>query len=423
MTLIQSTRGWTAALLALAAVSWLGTLPFAGSFGVRLAFLSGSAADPSNSSSRAAQPNSYSLRWVTSPADARRATVEVSELAATTLQALQQSNWKLAQWNNLLSVYAEQGNSAASAGVPPMLGTYRIQARLLCFEPQFPLEPEITYRAVFRPSQLPTGRGSKDAPIVTVFKLPPSRRGPATVVQHIFPSAQSLPENLLKFYIHFSAPMSRGRIYEHIHLRDDTGKKIELPFLEIDEELWDPAMTRLTLFFDPGRTKRGVLPLEEVGPALEEGKRYTLVIDQQWRDGAGNPLQESFQKLFSIGPPDRDPPDPSRWKVQPPPSGTRAALAVTFPEPMDHALAQRVIQVTGDLGEPVKGEVALSDQERHWAFTPSNPWRRGTHQLVIPTTLEDLAGNNIGKPFEVDLFEGVQRRLATPTVKLSFEIR
>jgi len=34
-----------------------------------------------------------------------------------------------------------------------------------------------------------------------------------------------------------------------------------------------------------------------------------------------------------------------------------------------------------------------------------------------------LAGNNIGKPFEVDLFERVQRRLAQSTVKLPFDVR
>jgi hypothetical protein len=50
-------------------------------------------------------------------------------------------------------------------------------------------------------------------------------------------------------------------------------------------------MMRLTLFIDPGRIKRGVLPLEEVGPALEEGKRYTLMIDRDLKDGTGNPLK------------------------------------------------------------------------------------------------------------------------------------
>jgi len=304
-----------------------------------------------------------------------------------------------------------------------MLGRYRIHSGLVSFEPQFPLDPGVVYRAVFRPGQLPAAQIAKDAPIVAVFRLPPIRPVPTTVVQQVFPSSPSLPENLLKFYVHFSAPMSRGRIYEHIHLRNNAGQEVELPFLEIDEELWDPAMTRLTLFIDPGRIKRGVLPLEEIGPALETGKSYSLVIDSDWKDGAGNPLQAGFEKRFSVAAPDRDPPDPARWKIQAPQPGTQVPLMITFPEPMDQALAQRVIQVAGDSGEALAGKVTLGDQERRWVFVPANPWRPGTYQLVVPTTLEDLAGNNIGKPFEVDLFEGVQRRLATPSVKLSFKVQ
>jgi hypothetical protein len=71
----------------------------------------------------------------------------------------------------------------------------------------------------------------------------------------------------------------------------------------------------------------------------------------------------------------------------------------------------------------VEGKISLEDQERRWTLTPDTVWRRGRYQLIIQTTLEDLAGNNIGKPFEVDLFEGVGRRLSTTTVKLSFEIQ
>jgi hypothetical protein len=44
-------------------------------------------------------------------------------------------------------------------------------------------------------------------------------------------------------------------------------------------------------------------------------------------------------------------------------------------------------------------------------------------RLIIQTIPEHLAGKNIGKPFEVDLFEGVERRLSATTVKLPFEIR
>ncbi|HEX2523899.1 MAG TPA: Ig-like domain-containing protein, partial [Terriglobia bacterium] len=214
-----------------------------------------------------------------------------------------------------------------------------------------------------------------------------------------------------------------GRIYEHIHLRDDLEKEIELPFLEIDEELWDPAMTRLTLFIDPGRIKRGVLPLEEIGPALEAGKSYSLIIDADWKDGAGKSLQAAFEKRFRVVASDREPPDPARWQIQEPGAGTREPLQVAFSEPMDQALAQRVIRVVSDLGKEVLGNVTLEDQEQRWVFVPNNAWRSGKYHVVVPTTVEDLAGNNIGKPFEVDLFEGVQKRLTTPTVKLPFEVR
>jgi hypothetical protein len=182
-------------------------------------------------------------------------------------------------------------------------------------------------------------------------------------------------------------------------------------------------MTRLTLLIDPGRIKRGLRPLEEVGPALEEGKRYALVIDQAWKDGTGTPLKEAFQKVFRVGSADRDPPNPARWKIQPPKSETRDALTITFPESMDHALAQRVIQVTSDSSERTQGKIALEDQERRWVFAPTQPWHRGRYEVVIQTTIEDLAGNNIGKPFDVDIFESVQSRLAGSTVKLSFDVR
>ena len=302
-----------------------------------------------------------------------------------------------------------------------MAGAYRVESNALRFEPQFPLESGLAYRAVFHPDQLPGGGAA--AAVTSVYQAPRRSATPATQVSRIYPGADTLPENLLKFYVHFTAPMSRGNIYDYIRLRDENGKDVELPFLEIGEELWDATMTRLTLIIDPGRIKRGVRPLEEIGPALEAGRSYTLAIEREWRDGAGNPLKESFRKVFKVAPPDREPPDPALWKIEAPQAGSRDRLAVIFPEPMDHALAQRLIRVAEELGGIVEGKVSLEDQERRWTFAPDNVWRRGRYQLIIQNTLEDLAGNNIGKPFEVDLFEGPEQRLSATTVKLSFEIR
>jgi hypothetical protein len=217
--------------------------------------------------------------------------------------------------------------------------------------------------------------------------------------------------------------MSRGSIYDHIHLLNDREQPVELPFLEIDEELWNPAMTRLTLFIDPGRIKRGVTPLEEVGPALVAGHRYTLFIDANWKDAKGAPLIKPYRKSFGVLPPDRTPIDLKRWKVLAPPARSNEPLQVIFDRQMDAALAQRVIRVRRASGEPLEGKVDLRDQEREWSFTPSKPWESGPYELAIQTTLEDLAGNNIGKSFEVDLFEGVQRQVMHTVERLPFYVK
>lgn len=357
-----------------------------------------------------AQPSSLTVRWVL---ESKQAVVEVLGFSPTTLRQLQRTKKTPQQWQRVLAVYAGDAPLA-------MLGTYRVTATTLQFMPLFPLEPLIAYRAIVRPvSSLRNA-----APTISVFRMEPSSSMTmSTFVRQIYPSSEVLPENLLKFYLHFSAPMQRGNIYDYIHLRDSSGKNIELPFLEIDEELWDTTMTRLTLFIDPGRIKRGVLPLEDIGPALEAGKSYALVIDRAWKDGTGNPLQEDFQKAFRVVAADREPPDPARWQLTVPTVGTLLPLKVNFTEPMDHALAQRVVTVSVDSGQRLDGTVTLEEQERHWVFTPRQAWQRGNYYLVIQTTLEDLAGNNIGKPFDVDIFTGIDRHLRTPTVRLPFDIQ
>ena len=369
-----------------------------------------------------AGPPPFSIRWAPEASEPKRVVIEVIGLDESTLRELRQTDWTQSQWQRLLSVYVDQGSLLADVGLPPIVGEYRLVSNVLRFEPQFPLQRGIKYRAVFSPNRLP-GKPAPARIVTSTFQMPANPATRTTVVANIFPTSDLLPENLLKFYVHFSAPMSGGHIYEHIRLRDEAGKDVDLPFLEIDEELWNPSMTRLTLFIDPGRIKRGVQPLEEVGPALEEGKGYTLSISANWRDASDTPLKEDFHKRFRVGPTDRTPIDLSLWKIQSPKAGTRDPLAVAFSEPIDHALALRVIRVLDAASQPIDGGAALVSQERHWSFTPAQPWRRGAHYLSVQSTIEDLAGNNVGKAFEVDLFEGVQRRFTNSTVKLPFAVQ
>jgi hypothetical protein len=348
------------------------------------------------------------------------AAVEVTGLSKAALAGLARLPAASEKWAKVLAVYVDRGGKGR-AGQPAVLGSYRVEKGALRFEPRFPLARGVRYRAVFNPAALPGGAGGR--PVEVVLELPRPVPKPTAVVTHVYPSADRLPENLLKFYLHFSAPMSQGDCYRYVKLLDAKGKAVDLPFLELDEELWAPSGTRLTLFFDPGRIKRGLKPREEAGPILEEGKRYTLVIDRAWLDAEGAPLKEGFRKTFTAGAPDDAPPDPKAWKLGPPAAGTRAPLRVAFPKPMDHALLQRLLWVADAGGAKVAGKVAVAERETVWLFTPAGPWRAGAYHLVADTRLEDLAGNSIGRPFEVDVLRPVERKVKTETVRVPFRVK
>ncbi|HEY1337451.1 MAG TPA: Ig-like domain-containing protein [Bryobacteraceae bacterium] len=305
-------------------------------------------------------------------------------------------------WASVFAVYA------GTADVPPLVGSYTVENGVLVFRPRYPLAPGIHVRAVYQG-------------VTAEFNVPKPELRATTRVAHVYPSTGVLPENELKFYLCFTAPMSRGEAWRRIHLLDQSGKPVELPFLEIDQELWDPDNLRLTVLFDPGRIKRGLLPLREMGPAIEAGKRYTLAIDREWPDGTGAPLAEPFRKEFRVAAPDRTPPDPAQWRVAAPRVGGSDALSLSFPEPMDFALLQHSIGIAGPEGA-VEGTVEVARDETEWRFTPRQPWKPGTYKLVIETTLEDLAGNHILRPFDVDTFQKITKQLPGETVSLPFRI-
>ena len=311
-------------------------------------------------------------------------------------------------WSSIFTVHA------GAADNPPVLGSYALENGALVFHPRFPVSPGVTYRAVFRPPQAP--------PVEAVFEAPRRAVAAATRVEHVYPSTDLLPENQLKFYVTFSAPMDRGEAWRHIHLLDRNGAPVDLPFLEIDQELWDREHRRLTILFDPGRIKRGVTPRQEVGPAIESGKRYTLVIDRDWKDARGERLENEFRKSFRAGPADRSPLDPSRWHVVAPHAASSRTLVVNFPKPLDYALLLHTIEVSGPSGH-VAGEVVIAHNEAQWRFTPVHPWEAGEYELIIDTGLEDLAGNRIGRAFDVDTFERVSERISRKSVSLPFLVR
>ena len=344
---------------------------------------------------------------------------EATELSSVELKALARLPKDDLRWQKRFAVYALPDREAGLENRPAMGGEYWVESGRLRFRPRYRLEPGVIYRAVLHSGEGAAARGSTTA--TADFEIPLHREAKPTELTAIYPSSDRLPENQLKFYLHFSAPMSRGEAYEHVRLLDAKGRPIELPFLELGEELWNNDGRRFTLFFDPGRIKRGLKPREEVGPALVEGQSYTLVVDAGWRDAAGRALAKEVRKRFDVGPPDDASPDAAAWQLAPPAAGGREPLVVEFPEPLDHALLGRLLSVERS-GEEIAGEIAIDERETRWRFTPRDAWRSGEYQLVAGKELEDLAGNSLARPFEVDELRPVTRDVTAEFVRVPFKV-
>ncbi len=330
--------------------------------------------------------------------NAREERVEVTGLAPAFCAAAAAADLTRDQWNLLLqaSVVDERGRNAA-----PMLGRHIVDGPLIAFVPRFPLRPGLKYRAVFDPAAAAFATTDAPARMETVVSLPAAPPQATTVVEAVYPSARELPENLLKFYVHFSAPMGRGESYKYVRIVDRDGREVPDAILEIGEELWDAEQRRLTLLFDPGRIKRGLKPNEEVGSPLLAGREYELVIDAPWRDAEGAPLVKAWRRGFRVMPPDDQQPVPRRWTIEAPAAGSRDVLTVQFDEPLDRALLDHMLAVRNAVGAAVPGQIRVDREETRWRFEPDAPWTLGRYLLAVDPALEDRAGNSVGRAFEV----------------------
>lgn len=306
------------------------------------------------------------------------------------------------------------GAKSSDVGI---LGRTIVEDRTILFKPRFPLLPN-RYRVEVRssPNAQPT---QLEFEIVGKSHVP-------TKVTAVYPSADTLPANTLKFYVHFSAPMRKGDIYQFVRLKkitenDQDSKVIELPFLEIEQEFWSRDSRRVTLLLDPGRIKRGLKPREEMGPIFEAGGTYELQVDESWRDATGAKLSVPFSKRFRVVEDDFRQPDPGKWEIDPPPARMVKPLVITFPDSLDHAMLQSAIVVVDENDNIVEGSVSVMDQEKKWSFEPAQEWKVGQYKLKVDRNLEDNSGNSIGRRFEVDVFNKTEA-IAQPHIVIEFKI-
>lgn len=219
-------------------------------------------------------------------------------------------------------------------------------------------------------------------------------------VVDVYPTSDRLPENTLRFYIYFSAPMDRASVFSAISLNDRNGQNIENGFLKNVNDLWSPDGTRLTLLMDPGRVKTGLYANDAFGQALKAGGRYTLSIGTTATSNQGCPLSEPHLKTFEVSDRDQSVPNPLFWSIAAPDAGSFDSLKIEMSEMIDHLSLAYRIRVLSSSDAPIPGRIDIGAEERAWYFTPHNSWDDDEYTIRVDPVLEDIAGNRMTGLFD-----------------------
>lgn len=293
------------------------------------------------------------------------------------------------EYSDLFQVFVGNAEDCC-ANKAPIVGRYESDNKSVKFIPRFDFVEGQDY--VVRVMQ--QDEKNSDFIKLTRFNIQSDSALIKAEVTSIYPSGDSLPENVLRFYIHFSTPMKPHVAFNYIKLVDAFGNIDDAAFMKFKQELWSEDRKRLTVLMDPGRIKRMVSTNLRLGPALHEGKRYQLVVDSGWPTANGNERLAGFSKSFYVSKALRELPNVEHWRISIPAIHTKGMLKIELDSPFDHQLLHTNIKVFSVDGEKILGKVVVGKHETEWAFHPNQAWLDKQVFLVIDSELEDVAGNN-----------------------------
>ena len=218
-------------------------------------------------------------------------------------------------------------------------------------------------------------------------------------VVNIYPTADTLPENLLRLYVQFSHSMKAINNLENIKLFNHEGEEIKGAIFNNVYELWDVEQKQLTLILDPSRVKTGLVAHNTLGRALQPNNHYKLVIEKA-EDIYGNQLDVPYVKDMHIVNEDKEIPNTKSWNIEIPNPNTMSPLKIDFSQTLDQQSIRNSIRVIKTYGQGVPGTIEISKNESQWKFHPFEKWTSGIYIIQINSRLEDPFGNNLNGLFD-----------------------
>lgn len=288
-----------------------------------------------------------------------------------------------------LQVFTGPANKCCD-GRNAMAGRYTSDDTKLTFTPAFAFEKSQIYtiRVLYQDDRGGVTQALEE------FSIPEVEVLSEPHVVGMYPSGNTIPENTLRFYIHFSTPMQPHVSSRYIKLIDASGQVDDSAFMSFKQELWSEDRKRLTLLMDPGRIKRGVAQNLAIGPVLVQGNVYSIRINDGWPSARGEPLPGIFEKTFTANEALRTLPDTQLWTTQLPGRNSNDPIVIEFDRPFDYELLKSSITVLSADGHPINGEISIRNNEHTWVFTPEAHWSQDQIKIRVDSHLEDVAGNN-----------------------------
>ena len=248
----------------------------------------------------------------------------------------------------------------------------------------------------------------------------PAEEQHAPKVLAVYPTTDSLPENLLRLYVQFSQSMKAVNNLENIKLVGEKGEVIEGAIFNNVYELWDNEQKQLTLILDPARVKTGLQANQTFGRALEPNKHFQLIIEKA-ANIHGQPLEQPFVKDIYVVAEDKEMPNVNNWTVNPPIVGTTDELHLQFPQVLDRLSLLHRIRLVDSNHKIIKGQIKLANQEKEWRFIPLDEWEKGKYIIQVNSRLEDPAGNNLNGLFDHQI-GSLKSKREGEIVELAFDI-
>lgn len=266
-----------------------------------------------------------------------------------------------------------------------IVGSFVAKTNSMIFIPRFPFLQGKTYI-------IKTNDYQKE------FFVPKSVKSKPEVTE-IYPTKNTIPENILRMYIQFSNPMKTTGTLKNIKLYDSKGAEVKGAIFNNVYELWNESQTQLTIIFDPSRVKTGLKINKNMGRALQAGENYKIVVSNL-EDIYGQRLMNSYTKHFYVTEEDTQSPNHELWKLTPPKANTDESLNIYFKESIDIMSLQNRLFVFTSHNDRIDGKIEFNNNEKSWKFIPNQNWIKGDYTLKINSRLSDPSGNNLNGLFD-----------------------